>query len=96
MVTVSNYTGVTFSQNRALEYPDGRRRQAVTLRPGGEQWELRRCKFCPNGIASGTTPTAARTAALHCGSRSRQSNLLGCVPLALDCGSNSLSEETLG
>ena len=62
---------------------------------GGEQWNLRMCRCGPSGIASGITPTAARTAALRYGLKSQQSNLPGCVPLAEGCGSTSWSEERL-
>ena len=51
------------------------------------------CRFCPSGIASGTTQTAARTAAPRYEPKSRQNNQSGFVPLAEDCGSSSLREE---
>jgi hypothetical protein len=60
---------------------------------GGEQWELRTCRCCPSGIASGTTPTAAHTAVLRYAPKSQQSNPPDCVPLVEVCGSSSLSEE---
>jgi hypothetical protein len=51
------------------------------------------CRCCPSGIASGITRTAARIAALRYAPKSRQSNLLGCVPSVEGFGSSSLSEE---